>query len=113
MLNPVIALTITDFILFKNSDELINRFKLIEKKHFIKYSDDIELIFIELPKYNKAEQELASIQDKWFFLLKTLVIWITCLKTLIKNWKKLLISLMRRILAKKNWSFSIKSMIDL
>ena len=56
LLNPVIALTITDFTLFKNSDELINRFKLIEKKQFIKYSDDIELIFIELPKYNKAEQ---------------------------------------------------------
>ena len=69
LLNPVIALTITDFILFKNSDELINRFKLIEKKHFIKYSDDIELIFIELPKYNKTEQELTSIQDKWLYFI--------------------------------------------
>ena len=56
LLNPVIALTITDFTLFKNTDELINRFKLLEKKHFIEYSDDIELIFIELPKFNKTEQ---------------------------------------------------------
>ena len=70
MLNPVIALTITDFTLFKSSDELINRFKLIEKKNFIKYSDDIELIFIELPKYNKTEQELTSIQDKWLYFIK-------------------------------------------
>ena len=70
LLNPVIALTITDFILFKNSDELINRFKLLEKNHFSQYSDDIELIFIELPKFNKTEQELISIQDKWVYFIK-------------------------------------------
>lgn len=70
LLNPVIALTITDFTLFNSSDDLINRFKLIEKKHFIKYSDDIELIFIELPKFNKKEQELSSIQDKWLYFIK-------------------------------------------
>ena len=70
LLNPVIALTITDFILFKNSDELINRFKLIEKTHFIEYSDDIELIFIELPKFLKTEPELSSIQDKWLYFIK-------------------------------------------
>ncbi|MFZ2404059.1 MAG: Rpn family recombination-promoting nuclease/putative transposase, partial [Methylobacter sp.] len=60
LLNPVIALTITDFILFKNNEELISNFKLIEKKQFIEYSDDIELVFIELPKYNKTESELDT-----------------------------------------------------
>ncbi len=70
LLNPVIALTITDFILFKNNEELINNFKLIEKKQFIEYSDDIELIFIELPKYQKTEAELDTVQDKWLFFIK-------------------------------------------
>ena len=70
LLNPVIALTITDFILFDNSPELINNFKLLEKKQFIEYSDDIELIFIELPKFIKAEEELETIQDKWIFFIK-------------------------------------------
>jgi len=70
LLNPVIALTITDFILFDTSDELINHFKLIEKKQFIEYSDDIELIFIELPKFIKNEQDLESIQDKWLYFIK-------------------------------------------
>ncbi len=69
LLNPVIALTITDFVLF-DSPELINNFKLLEKKQFIEYSDDIELIFIELPKFNKTAQELKSIQDKWLFFIK-------------------------------------------
>ena len=70
LLNPVIALTITDFILFENTDELINNFKLLEKNHFIQYSDDIELIFIELPKFHKTEPELSSIQDKWLYFIK-------------------------------------------
>jgi len=70
LLNPVIALTITDFILFDNSADLINHFKLIEKKQFIEYSDDIELIFIELPKFNKTENQLETIQDKWLYFIK-------------------------------------------
>ncbi|MDO9423733.1 MAG: Rpn family recombination-promoting nuclease/putative transposase [Methylobacter sp.] len=70
LLNPVIALTITDFTLFKNNEELITNFKLIEKKQFIEYSDDIELVFIELPKYNKTESELDTIQDKWLYFIK-------------------------------------------
>ncbi len=70
LLNPVIALTITDFVLFKNTEELINNFKLIEKKQFIEYSDDIELVFIELPKYHKTEAELATVRDKWLYFIK-------------------------------------------
>jgi len=70
LLNPVIALTITDFILFDSSPELINNFKLLEKKQFIEYSDDIELVFIELPKFTKTEDELVSVQDKWLYFIK-------------------------------------------
>ena len=66
----MIALTITDFILFNGSPELINNFKLIEKKQFIEYSDDIELVFIELPKFIKQEDELNTIQDKWLYFIK-------------------------------------------
>jgi len=66
----VIALTITDFILFDENPELISNFKLLEKKKFIEYSDDIELIFIELPKFNKEETELETIQDKWLYFIK-------------------------------------------
>jgi len=70
LLNPVIALTITDFVLFEGNPELINNFKLIEKKQFIEYSDDIELIFIELPKFTKQEDALETIQDKWLYFIK-------------------------------------------
>jgi len=69
-LNPVIALTITDFNLFPDQEDVISQFKLLEKKKFIEYSDDIELIFIELPKFDKTEAELNSIQDKWIYFIK-------------------------------------------
>lgn len=69
LLNPVIALTLTDFVLFPGQP-LINSFKLLEKERFIEYSGDIELLFVELPKFTKTELELASIQDKWLYFIK-------------------------------------------
>ena len=70
LLNPVIALTITDFIMFAEWDSIISYFKLLEKQRFISYSDDIELIFVELPKFHKTAAELTSIADKWIYFLK-------------------------------------------
>lgn len=69
LLNPVIALTLTDFVLFPEQP-LINSFKLLEKERFIEYSGDIELLFVELPKFTKTELELANIQDKWLYFIK-------------------------------------------
>ena len=70
LLNPVIALTITDFIMFKEFNKYESRFKLIEKEEFIEYSDDIELIFIELPKFNKELNNLQNIKEKWIYFIK-------------------------------------------
>ena len=70
LLNPVIAITIVDFIMFENTQKVITYFKLIEKNDFIEYSGDIELIFIELPKFNKKLDECKTIQDKWIYFIK-------------------------------------------
>ena len=69
-LEPIIALTITDFIMFKDVPQIITYFKLMEIGKFITYSDEIELIFVELPKFNKKEDELSSITDKWIYFIK-------------------------------------------
>ncbi|MEM8503162.1 MAG: Rpn family recombination-promoting nuclease/putative transposase, partial [Cyanobacteria bacterium P01_D01_bin.1] len=50
LLNPVIALTITDFDMFPHSEQVISRYQLKEKHKLTDYSDDIELVFAELPK---------------------------------------------------------------
>ena len=70
LLNPVIALTIVDFNMFEENDNIINRFKLIEKETFINYNDDIELVFIELPKFKNSIEELKNIKDEWIYFVK-------------------------------------------
>jgi predicted transposase/invertase (TIGR01784 family) len=70
LLNPVIALTITDFDMFEGSSKVISRYKLKEKEDLTDYTDDIELVFVELPKFNKQLSELQSLSDKWLYFLK-------------------------------------------
>jgi len=70
LLNPVIALTITDFVMFSELSNVISRFVLKEKDFLIDYPIyDIELIFVELPKFKKQLSELENIIDKWLFFL--------------------------------------------
>jgi predicted transposase/invertase (TIGR01784 family) len=68
LLNDVIALTITDFVMFEQAD-MVSKFKLRDASGR-EYSDDLELIFVELPKFNKIETELASMLDKWCYFLR-------------------------------------------
>jgi len=70
LLNPIIALTIVDFIMFEDSDQVISNFKLIEKENFINYSDDLEMIFIELPKFTHELDELSNITEQWIYFIK-------------------------------------------
>jgi predicted transposase/invertase (TIGR01784 family) len=70
LLNPVIAITITDFEMFPEFADFKSNFRLTEKNHLIEYNGDIELIFIELPKFNKTENDLNNIIDKWVFFIK-------------------------------------------
>lgn len=70
LLNPVIALTITDFEMFAHSDRVVSRYQLKEKEELTDYSDDIELVFAELPKFQKSIDELTSLTDKWLYFLK-------------------------------------------
>jgi predicted transposase/invertase (TIGR01784 family) len=69
-LEPIIALTITDFVMFPDIPKVISYWNLMEREFLLKYSDDIELIFVELPKFSKQESELASITDKWLYFIK-------------------------------------------
>jgi predicted transposase/invertase (TIGR01784 family) len=70
LLNPVVALTITDFVMFDDLKDIMSTFKLLEKNHLINYSDDIQLVFVELPKFLKTDQELTNITDKWIYFVK-------------------------------------------
>ncbi len=71
LLDPVIALTITDFEMFPEINQLISRFILKEKDFLIDYPIyDIELVFVELPKFDKESDRLETLADKWLYFLK-------------------------------------------
>lgn len=71
LLNPVIALTITDFIMFEDSEEIISWYVLKEKKRLTDYPEsDLELVFVELPKFDTPLEELSDLKEKWIFFLK-------------------------------------------
>ncbi|MGB3297025.1 MAG: Rpn family recombination-promoting nuclease/putative transposase [Phormidesmis sp.] len=69
-LSPVIALTITDFDMFPESSQVISRYIMQERDHLTTYSDDIELVFVELPKFIKSLDELTTVTDRWIYFLK-------------------------------------------
>lgn len=69
LLNPVVALTIVNFQMF-DFEKYNSSFKLFEKETFTKYKDDIELVFIELPKFKKSLEECQTVEDKWIYFIK-------------------------------------------
>jgi predicted transposase/invertase (TIGR01784 family) len=69
LLTDVIAITVTNFILFPERASTISKYKLRADDGDV-YSDDLELVFAELPKFVQTETELETIIDKWLFFLK-------------------------------------------
>lgn len=71
-LRPVIALTITDFKMFDDSQDVISHFIFKERTRLSDYPDNqMELVFVELPKFQKKLEELETIADKWIYFIKT------------------------------------------
>jgi predicted transposase/invertase (TIGR01784 family) len=71
LLNPVIALTITDFEMFPQLEQVISRFILKERDYLVDYlAYDFELVFVELPKFNKQLEQLENLTEKWIYFLK-------------------------------------------
>ena len=70
-LTPVIAVTITDFILFNQTPKVISKFQFQETTQKFSYPDpELQLIFIELPKFKNSLSELNSLSDKWIYFIK-------------------------------------------
>jgi predicted transposase/invertase (TIGR01784 family) len=70
-LNPVIALTITDFEMFENQEEVISHFVFKEKQKLFNYpNNELEMVFVELPKFHKELVELETLTEKWIFFMK-------------------------------------------
>ena len=70
-LKPVIGVTITDFEMFPEIEEVVNSFAFLNEKKFFKYTAaEMRLVFVELPKFNKSLDELETLVDKWIYFIK-------------------------------------------
>jgi len=70
-LKKVICLKIVDFEMFANQAEVISRFVFKEKEHKSDYPDtELELVFVELPKFSKQVTELETTADQWIYFIK-------------------------------------------
>lgn len=71
LMNPVIALTITDFMMFSEFEAVISRFVLKEKDYLVDYpSCDLELVFVELPKFQQTLEQIETLTEKWMYFLQ-------------------------------------------
>ena len=73
ILKPVIGLTITDFEMFSCDEvaDVLSRFTLYDQQNGYEYPiKDIELVFVELPKFTKDLDELETLTDKWLYFMR-------------------------------------------
>jgi len=70
-LAPVIALTLTDFVMFEGHGPYLSRFTLKEKDFLLDYpQEDLELVFVELPKFRKSLDELVNQAERWLYFIQ-------------------------------------------
>ena len=70
-LKPVIALTITYFVMFENQERVISHFVFKENEDLFDYPNhELELFFVELPKFHKELDALETLTEKWIYFMK-------------------------------------------
>jgi predicted transposase/invertase (TIGR01784 family) len=69
-LKPVTMLSILNHAIFPHEVNYLSYHHNIEKETQVSYLDDLNYVFIELPKFNKKQEDLESVEDYWIFTLK-------------------------------------------
>ncbi|CAK0764946.1 transposase [Azospirillaceae bacterium] len=66
----VVAVTITDFIMFPELERVVSRFRMRAEENPLIVHQDLELVFAELPKLVKTVSDLETTIEKWLYFLK-------------------------------------------
>ena len=69
-LKPVILLALANHKLFPGKEKIISYHKTLDVETLEHDLQDMSYVFIELPKFNKSEEELETLQDKWIYFFK-------------------------------------------
>ena len=70
-LKAVIFVAITDFIMFPEKSDCYSTHEILDKKNHTRDLKDFSFVFLELPKFNKAIDELENRLDKWAYFFKS------------------------------------------
>ena len=70
VLKPVILLCIANRVLFPSKNTCISYHDTLDRHTEEHDLEDISYVFIELPKFNKEEKDLVTLQDQWFYFFK-------------------------------------------
>ena len=68
-LNPIIFIGILNFN-YTSSSKYLSKHKILEVDTHESYLDEIQYHFVELKKFNKTENELVTLVDKWLYFIK-------------------------------------------
>ncbi len=69
-LNEVIFIGILDFVLFKKNPHYLSRHQVLDIETHEREFKDLEMNFIELPKFTKQEHEVSTLLEKWIYFIK-------------------------------------------
>jgi predicted transposase/invertase (TIGR01784 family) len=71
-LKPVYHIGILDFVHDGSNNDCINRYALMNEKQHTKMSGKLNFITIELPKFNRAVNELKNELERWLYCFRNL-----------------------------------------
>lgn len=69
-MQPTISISFLDHVIYHQVPEYHLRFRLLETRHRFRFTEDLELHLLELPKFTKSEAELSSGLDSWLYFLR-------------------------------------------
>ncbi len=69
-LKPTISISFLDHVLFPQVSDYHLCFRLLEQSHHFPFTGDLEVHFLELPKFTKSAEELARGLDIWLYFLR-------------------------------------------
>ncbi|MDM8561491.1 Rpn family recombination-promoting nuclease/putative transposase [Candidatus Parabeggiatoa sp. HSG14] len=70
---PTIGLTFTNFVMFPQKQlesQVITNYTFLERHQLVPYPEEMRLVFVELPKFNKKLRQLKGMADKWIYFVK-------------------------------------------
>lgn len=69
LLRRTVAISILDFVLFPDRDQVHSRFRFMDSRQDVELSDTLEIHYLELTKF-KRDQALNTPLEKWLHLLR-------------------------------------------